>query len=206
MTLIRLDDISLDFGDQTIFRDASFQIEAGERVCLVGRNGAGKTTLFRLITGEQSADTGEITPLPDLTVAQLKQSLPTDLDVSVPDYVAGGLHEVRRWLARFEELSAQTPDKATLAELESLQRRLDSAEGWQIDQRVASFVSEMDLPAERTLGELSGGWRRRVSLAKALVGNPDLLLLDEPTNHLDLSTIEWLEDRVRGFRGSVLFI
>ncbi|MFK7888868.1 MAG: ATP-binding cassette domain-containing protein [Gammaproteobacteria bacterium] len=206
MTLLRLDEVALDFGDQTIFKDASFAIERGERVCLVGRNGAGKTTLFRLITGEQTVDSGALQLSPDLTVAQLKQTLPEQSDMSVPDYVATGLSEIRTWRARYEELAGNAGDPATLIELEHLQRRLDSADGWHLEQRVASFVTEMELPAERQLSELSGGWRRRVALARALIRQPDLLLLDEPTNHLDIVTIRWLEHAIRNYSGAVLFV
>jgi ATP-binding cassette subfamily F protein uup len=206
MTLLRLDDISLDFGDQPIFKQASFSIEHGERVCLVGRNGAGKTTLFRLITGEQAADSGAIQRKPDLRVGELKQTLPQEKDLSVPEYVAGGLARVRRWRERFEHLSSQTPDAACLGELEKLQRKLDSSDGWHLEQRVASYVTEMELPADRQLAELSGGWRRRVALARALIGRPDLLLLDEPTNHLDIVTIRWLEHTIRNYAGAVLFV
>ncbi|NND59791.1 MAG: ATP-binding cassette domain-containing protein [Gammaproteobacteria bacterium] len=206
MSLVRFDSISLRFGDHHILREASFSLEPGERVCLIGRNGAGKTTLFRLITGELEADEGEQHYRDDLRISELAQSLPQALDQTVRQAVAGGLEKLQSLHRRYRELSDQQLDKAGLDELEELHRRIDTAGGWNIEQLVETVISDLHLPAEKSLRDLSGGWQRRVSLARALVSKPDLLLLDEPTNHLDLATIEWLEHEVRGYAGSVLFI
>ncbi len=206
MSLLSLDEVCLEFGEQVIFRNASFHLEAGERVCLIGRNGAGKSTLFRLITGEVEPDSGEVRRRADVHVAQLEQTLPGDLALSVREYVAGGLAGQQQLIDRYHALTASAPGAEELREVESLQRRIEAHGGWDLETRVATVASALELPVERHLGELSGGWQRRVSLARALVGGPDILLLDEPTNHLDLDAIEWLENRVRSFTGSVLFI
>ena len=206
MAIFTFDQVSLAFGDQTILKAAEFAIEPGERVCLIGRNGAGKTTLLKLITGEIEPDQGDVRFNVGVQVSQLDQALPSVLDISVHDYVAAGLGELRELIERYERRAGEDLDGGGLRELESLQRRIESHGGWNVDQQVDMVLTELDLPATKLLGELSGGWQRRVGLARALVCNPDLLLLDEPTNHLDLSTIEWLENRIRGFRGSVLFI
>jgi len=206
MALVTFDQISLAFGDQVILKETEFAIEPGERVCLIGRNGAGKTSLLKLITGELEPDHGDIRFTSGLQVSQLDQALPTTLEVTVHDYVAAGLGELRAVIDVYEQRSSEDLDTAGLRELEELQRRIEAHGGWNVDQQVDTVLTELDLPASRRLGELSGGWQRRVGLARALVCDPDLLLLDEPTNHLDLTTIEWLENRVRGFRGSVLFI
>lgn len=206
MALVTLDSISFEIGDQKILDETSLAIENNERICLIGRNGAGKSTLLKLITGEIEADSGEIQKQGNIRISQLAQCLPEALDFTVHEYVLEGLQDLRVNLDTYHELSQQKLDKASLRELENLQHDIEAHGGWNLDQRVNTILSELGLPAETRLGELSGGWRRRVSLARALVNNPDLLLLDEPTNHLDISTIQWLENRINGFSGSILFV
>ena len=206
MSLITLDDISLEFGDLPLLRHANLTLEANERVCLIGRNGAGKSTLLKMIMGEQEPDSGEIRYRQALRVSQLHQALPDELNQSVHDFVAGGLVHLGQLIDEYHALSSQPLDNKGLRELEDLQQRIEAEGGWNLDQRVETILSELDIPAERHLSEMSGGWQRRASLARALVSNPELLLLDEPTNHLDLAAIEWLEDRIRNFDGTVLFI
>ena len=206
MALVTLEQVSLEFGDQIILREAELNIEAGERVCLIGRNGAGKTSLLRLITGELQPDHGDVQRHGGVVISQLNQTLPEEMERSVRDMVASGLDEIRSLVVEYERLSRESQDSQTLRQLEALQRQVDTHGGWNLDQRIDAMVSQLELPADQSMSDLSGGWRRRVSLACALVSEPDLLLLDEPTNHLDLATIDWLEHRVRSYPGSVLFI
>jgi ATP-binding cassette subfamily F protein uup len=206
MSLIRFDKVSLRFGDQVILAEADLAIEPGERVCLIGRNGAGKSTTFKLITGEIEADSGEIVPSTGLVVSQLAQSLPEAMDHGVREVVKSGLTGIQALLDDYHRRSQEELDPAGLRQLEELHRQIDTHGGWHIEQRVDATISELSLPADKKMHELSGGWRRRVALAKALVQKPDLLLLDEPTNHLDIVTIQWLENIVRSYDGSVLFI
>jgi ATP-binding cassette subfamily F protein uup len=206
MSLLRFDDIGLEFGDQLILRDAEFSIEPGERVCLIGRNGSGKSTTLKLIMGSIEPDRGEITPKPDLIVSQLEQTLPEAMDLPVTDVIRSGLVQIETLLEEYANKSQLELDKHGLRELEALHAKIDAHDGWHLEQRVETTVTELNLPANKKMNELSGGWRRRVALAKALVQKPDLLLLDEPTNHLDIATIKWLEDRVYNYPGAVLFI
>jgi len=206
MSLLRFDHISLDFGEQLILRDADLSIEPGERVCLIGRNGAGKSTTLKLITGAIDADRGEIVKKDGLIVSTLEQNLPDAMDAYVRDVIRGGLEHVEQLLLKYQAMSATELDQHGMQELETLHAQIDAHDGWHLEQRVETTITDLSLPAEKKMSELSGGWRRRVALARALVQNPDLLLLDEPTNHLDLATIEWLEDRIYNYPGSVLFI
>jgi ABC transport system ATP-binding/permease protein len=208
MALITFDDISLEFGDQQILNGVSMALESGERVCLIGRNGAGKSTLINIINGKIEADSGEIVKQSHLRVSQLEQALPETQDITVKDYVAEGLEHLQLLLKEYEILSNKNieDNPNLLRELEDLQHQIEAEGGWNIDQRIDTVISELNLPGELKMDQLSGGWRRRVALGKALVSNPQLLLLDEPTNHLDLSTIQWLENRIVNFTGAVLFI
>jgi len=206
MSLLRFENIKLEFGEQVILRDAEFSIEPGERVCLIGKNGSGKSTTLKLIMGEMEPDQGEIIPKAGMIVSQLRQNLPDAMELPVRDVILSGLHKIATLLERYKEMSSQNLDKRRLTELEALHAKIDAHDGWHIDQRVDATMSDLNLPTDKKMSELSGGWRRRVALARALVQKPDLLLLDEPTNHLDIATIKWLEDHIYSYPGAVLFI
>ncbi len=206
MSLIRFEQVSLDFGEQAILIDANLALEPGERVCLIGRNGAGKSTTLKLISGEILVDHGEIVRRSGLTVSKLDQALPDALELTVRDIVGSGLQDIQDLIEEYRQKSTNELGAAGLRELEELHRRIDARDGWQANQRIEAIISELNLPSDSRMAELSGGWRRRVALAQALVQRPDLLLLDEPTNHLDIATIRWLESIISGFAGSVVFI
>jgi ATP-binding cassette subfamily F protein uup len=207
MPLISFDSVSMAFGPEPLLDHASFQIDASERVCLIGRNGAGKSTLLKIADGELTPDSGEVWRQPGLRVAQLAQELFVSEAASVFDVVAGGLSEISGLLADYHRVAqAVAEDPLHLRRMEALQHEIESRDGWRLHERVETILAIHELSADARMGELSGGWRRRVALARALVGDPDLLLLDEPTNHLDVEVIQWLEDALLEFRGGVLFV
>ena len=206
MTLLKFTDVSLAYGAMPLLDQVSWQIARGERVCIIGRNGTGKSSLLRLVKGDQHADDGEIWRAPGLKIGELPQELPRADERTVFDVVAEGLDGVGALLAEYHHLSQNIHSDADLDKLMHVQQDLEARDGWRLQQLVDSTLSRLQLPADKTLAELSGGWRRRVLLAQALVSEPDLLLLDEPTNHLDIGAIAWLEEALLGFGGAVLFI
>jgi ATP-binding cassette subfamily F protein uup len=208
MPLLRLENISLSYGYLPLLAHVDFQIEPGERVCLVGRNGTGKTTLFRVITRDAVPEAGEVWGQEGLQVAHLEQDVPPDTEQTVFQVVASGLGELGRLLFEYHQATQQVgaAERPSLAELAKLDARIESLGGWNLNQKVETVLSRLSLPADQPMEACSGGVRRQVMLARALVSGPDLLLLDEPTNHLDISTIIWLEKFLLGFRGALMFI
>jgi ATP-binding cassette subfamily F protein uup len=209
MPLLRLDKLSLAFGHRALLDQVDLELRRGERVCLVGRNGEGKSSLLRVIAGEISPDDGERWVRPTVRIAHLAQEVALESDESVFDVVAGGLPEMGRLLSDYHHAAARLAHShaaADIRRLEELQHELEAAGGWQLEQRVETVLSRLTLDGDASFGTLSGGWRRRVMLARALVCDPDVLLLDEPTNHLDIEAITWLEEFMADYQGALLII
>ncbi len=200
----------LSYSAAPLLDHVELHIESGERLCLVGRNGAGKSTLMKVISGEVLLDDGSITHLQDLKIARLEQDPPQTESATVYDYVADGVAELGKILADYHHqltlLADHHDDDRVMRRLSELQEQLDQQQGWQFDTRINQILSLLSLTADTSLSDLSGGWLRKVALARALVNEPDLLLLDEPTNHLDIDSIAWLEDFLRQYKGAIVFI
>jgi len=208
MALIHLKDVRLAFGGPELINGISLQIERRERVCLVGRNGAGKSTLMKIINGDISHDSGNIILEQGLRTAALDQEVQQDLSGTVFDIVAAGVGNMVGLLTEYHAVSHRLShgDSGAITELERIQHLIESSGGWQIQQRVETVLSRLGLDPDVQAADLSGGYKRRVLLARALVNEPDLLLLDEPTNHLDITSIGWLEEFLLEYRGSILFV
>ena len=212
MPLLTLDDISLAFGHLPLFENASLRIDAGERIALIGRNGSGKSSLLETIAGEIEPDGGSIWRAPALRVSRLDQDVPLTGTRTVFEEVSAGLGELGELVAEYHRAAVDLADAegsdhdAAMERLGSLQHQLEERDGWRLEQKAELVISRLALPADRPVGELSGGWRRRALLGKALVSEPDLLLLDEPTNHLDIDAIRWLEEYLSTFPGALLFV
>lgn len=209
MALLSLKQVTVSFGGPNLLNQVDLQIDAGERLCLVGRNGAGKSTLMKLIAGEIKADSGEIIGLQDVKVARLEQEVPVGTHGSVFDVVAGGLGNIAPLLTEYHHIIQQLQhdsSDALLSKLEKAQHKLEAVDGWSLEQQVETVISRLSLDADAEFDSLSGGMKRRVLLAQALVRQPDILLLDEPTNHLDIASITWLEGFLKSYGGTLVFI
>ncbi|MEJ6743502.1 MAG: ATP-binding cassette domain-containing protein [Porticoccaceae bacterium] len=209
MPLITLQDIFLSYGQPPLIDHLNLVVEPNERVCLIGRNGAGKSTLLKILTGQIVPDEGSIKRSSGVTVAQLEQSVPHDAQGTVFDVIAQGLGAEGELIKTFHHLIQQlndNPSPKVMNDYEECQAELERVNGWDINQRVESIITKMDLNPDVDISSLSGGYKRRVLLARALVCNPDLLLLDEPTNHLDIEAIQWVEQFLLKWEGSLLFI
>jgi len=209
MPLITLDSVTTAFGHVPLLEDASLLIEPGERVAVIGRNGTGKSTLLRILSGELAPDAGTIWRAPGMTASRLVQDAAQPGEGSVFDAVADGLGDLRDLVRTYHHAAVavtEDPTEARLAALGRMQHELEERDGWRVEQRVELVLSRLGLPADRDVRALSGGWRRRVLLARALVSAPSLLLLDEPTNHLDIESIEWLEAFLLDYGGAVVFV
>ena len=208
MALIQLKNIQISFGGPPLLDNLSMSIDAGERVCLIGRNGAGKSTLMKVLNKTIRPDSGEMIVQSSTIIAQLEQEVPKDMSGSVYDVVASGLAEAGDSLKAFHALNEEDDigSEDWMKRMERIQQKLEAVNGWHFQNTIDTVISRLELNPDVDFIQLSGGIKRRVLLARALVQEPDVLLLDEPTNHLDIEAIIWLEDFLLSFKGSLVFI
>jgi ATP-binding cassette subfamily F protein uup len=211
MPYLTLDKASLAFGHVALLDQADFQLDEGERVGLIGRNGGGKSSMLRALAGLTKPDDGLVWRAPTARVCYVSQEPFLDADDSVFDAVAQGLGALQQLLHDYHEVSqaisqADAEVDALLEKMQHLQTALEAQDGWKVEARIETAIAKLGLDADKRVGDLSGGQRKRVALAQALVAEPDVLILDEPTNHLDFASIEWLEGLLNNFVGAVLFV
>ena len=209
MAVITLQNACLAFGDLPLLNHADAVFEPKERVCLVGRNGAGKSTMMKVIGGEIQLDDGVLRIEQDAVVSRLEQDPPKVSGVTIFDFVAGGLADIGQVLKDYHHqaiLVGEDYSEKALNKLMRLQEELDNRNGWEFEQNIEQVLTRLDLNADMMLDDLSGGWLRRAALARALASKPDILLLDEPTNHLDIESILWLEEFLKDFAGTIIFV
>ena len=209
MAVISLSDAQLAFGHVPLLDHAELSLEAGERVGLIGRNGTGKSSLLKVIAGQGKLDDGQLVLQQGLRIAYVDQEPQFDIGATIFDTVASGVADIQALLAEYDRLAADlgsADDTRLMERMHDVQAQLDVVDGWNLGNRVETTLQRLKLDGQRVIGTLSGGMKKRVALARALVAAPDVLVLDEPTNHLDFSSIAWLEGLLREFRGSLLFI
>ena len=209
ISLISLQDISLAFGGPPLFDKLSLQLEPGQRVALLGRNGVGKTTLMKVMVGQIAVDSGEIVCQKGIQRTLLPQEIPNDINGNVFDLVLSGLGERAQILKEYHYVSHLLETKQSnglLRKLDDLQHQMDHTNGWDINNQVEYAITQMKLDHNSKFEHLSGGQKRKVLLAKALVCSPEILLLDEPTNHLDIESITWLEEFLKSYKGTLFFV
>lgn len=206
--MFTLKNIYYSVGEFPLLDHVNLEIQPKERIALIGRNGEGKSTLFKILSQSISPEAGEIIKPAYLRVSILAQELPPATDATVYETVAQGLKELSDLLVQYHHLTLQTEghDEAWLNQVNDLQHRIEQMDGWKVQQRIERVIQDLTLPSETKMSDLSGGWRRRVALAQALVQEPDILLLDEPTNHLDLTAIQWLEKMLLNYAKTIIFI
>jgi ATP-binding cassette subfamily F protein uup len=209
MELIRISQGELAFGEDKVLDKADLSVQTGERICLVGRNGAGKSTLMKVLMGFQTLDDGQVLKSSTMQVAMLGQDPPESSDISVFDFIAQGVKEnadlIKRYHAIIHDVT-EDPSEKNLAKMATIQEQLEVANAWLDEQRIEQVMTTLALNPDDKICDLSGGWLRKLALAKALVTAPDILLLDEPTNHLDIKSVLWLESFLKDFAGTILFI
>jgi ATP-binding cassette subfamily F protein uup len=209
MELIRISQGELAFGEDKVLDKADLSVQTGERICLVGRNGAGKSTLMKVLMGFQTLDDGQVLKSSTMQVAMLEQDPPESSDISVFDFIAQGVKENADLIKRYHVVIhdvTEDPSEKNLNKLANVQEQLELANAWQDEQRIEQVMTTLALNPDARICDLSGGWLRKLALAKALVSAPDILLLDEPTNHLDIKSVLWLESFLKDFAGTILFI